>query len=314
MSPASAAPWAIVACLLWGSAFAVVKIGLDANYLQPFTFAGVRFILAGMLLLPLAGRPRRTLAAVRTHWRLVVVISFLQTVMLYGTFFWGLSLIEGAQGAILLGSSPLITAVLAHLMLRNDKMTFAMVLPIALGMTGIAILALASKPWEPAGLTELGGMGLILAGVIAGSLANVVYSKARAPINPLAINSAQMGLGGVVLLVLGLVVEGRPTELPPVRFLWILLYLSALSATAFSIWFFLIARVKVSRLNMWKFLIPVFGAAFSWLLLPGESPDTQKVIAMVCVAAAILLAHWQSVRANRAPIAAEAMVEGADDS
>jgi len=48
-------------------------------------------------------------------------------------------------------------------------------------------------------------------------------------------------------------------------------------------------EVKVSQLNLWKFIIPVFGAIFSWLLLPDESPHLSSVVGMVVIAASIVL-------------------------
>ena len=295
---ARAAPLAIAACLLWGSAFAVVKMGLA--HVPPLTFAGVRFILAGCLLIPLCGRPRAGLAAVRKNWRLVAAVSGLQTVVLYGTFFVGMRLVGGAQAAVLLGSSPLVTALLAHVMIEDDRMTLAKTGAIALGMGGVAIIAVSSKPWSSAGLTELGGMALLTVGVIAGNLSNVVVARSRAHISPLVLNSAQMGLGGMVLLGAAMIVEGLPRSVPPWEFFAQLLYLAMISAAAFSIWFYLLKRVKVSQLNMWKFLIPIFGAILSWVLLSGESPDLPTVAGMICVASAVLLAYYQDVRANRA--------------
>jgi len=44
---------AVTACLLWSTAFAGVKIGLE--YASPFFLAGSRFMLAGLLLVPLSG-------------------------------------------------------------------------------------------------------------------------------------------------------------------------------------------------------------------------------------------------------------------
>ena len=104
--------WAILACVLWGSAFPAVRIALQ--YAPPLLTAGLRFILAGLLLLPLCGRPAAMCVSLRKHWRLVLTVSFLQTTLLYGTFFLGMSLIQGAQGAVIIGSAPLVSAMMAH--------------------------------------------------------------------------------------------------------------------------------------------------------------------------------------------------------
>jgi drug/metabolite transporter (DMT)-like permease len=71
----------------------------------------------------------------------------------------------------------------------------------------------------------------------------------------------------------------------------ILLWLSLMAATAFSIWFTLLQRpgVKVSELNLWKFIIPVAGAILSWLLVPGEKPEWVTVSGMIIITGSLVL-------------------------
>jgi drug/metabolite transporter (DMT)-like permease len=76
---------AIIACLLWSSAFAVIKIGLQ--YTTPLQFAGVRFTLAGLMVLPLTGSLRTAFQYIRNNFRLILLIAFLQTFVQYALFY-----------------------------------------------------------------------------------------------------------------------------------------------------------------------------------------------------------------------------------
>ena len=105
-----------------------------------------------------------------------------------------------------------------------------------------------------------------------------------------------MSFGGAVLLVMAITIEGLPGEIPPLPFFIALGWLAFVSATAFSIWFYWLKRVKVSELNMWKFLVPVFGVVISWVLLSGESPDWITVACMACVAGAVLINQLENRR------------------
>ena len=55
-------------------------------------------------------------------------------------------------------------------------------------------------------------------------------------------------------------------------------------------WYTLLSRpgIKVSDLNMWKFIIPVLGALLSWSFLPNESPDVLSILGMAIIASALL--------------------------
>ncbi|MCD6364876.1 MAG: DMT family transporter [Planctomycetes bacterium] len=304
-SSASTVPFVIGACVLWASAFPVIKIGLRLEYAGPLTFAGLRFILAGCMLLPFCGGLGALRAAIAGHWRLIALVSALQTVMLYSMFFLGMNIVSGAQGAIVSGASPLVAAVLAHWMMADDRMTAGKFSTIMLGMAGVAIIALATKPWQPTGRRELLGMALVLGGTTSSAMSAIVVARNRRPVNPLILNSLQMGLGGMVLLAIGMNCERLPTSLPPRKFLTVLAWLATISAVGFSTWFWLLKREKVSRLSMWKFLLPALGVILSWMFVPGEGPQWVTGTGMVCVAAAVLL---NQLLVRRLP--AEAASEG----
>jgi drug/metabolite transporter (DMT)-like permease len=279
---------AIAACLLWASAFVGVKSALQ--HMPPLTLAGIRFILAGILLLPLAGGLRPLSDCIRKHTTTLLLTSLFNTVLLYSIFFISLSIVRGAQAAILIGASPLITAIVAHFMMDNDHMTRRKTVSIMMGIAGIVLLTISSKPWDPVGIKEGLGLLLLLGGSISGALGNIVVAKRRAPdLNSIALTSLQMLLGGVILLSAGLLIEPLPqfTRLPRM-FYATLLWLAIISAGGFSIWFRLLERVPVSELNLWKFIIPIFGAILSWTLLSNESPDIFSIIGMIMVAIGII--------------------------
>jgi drug/metabolite transporter (DMT)-like permease len=137
-------------------------------------------------------------------------------------------------------------------------------------------------------------MLLVLVGVCTSSAANILVARSRGAVHPALLNSLQMVLGGGILLAVAMRVEGPPVAVPAWQFLVVLLYMAALSAVGFTIWFALLKHQKVSRLNMWRFVIPVFGAVICWVSLEDESPDVISVIGMVCVAGSVLLSHRQA--------------------
>ena len=94
--------------------------------------------------------------------------------------------------------------------------------------------------------------------------------------------------------------EGKPDFALPLRFYQALVWLSLISAIAFSIWFYLLKlpQLKVSELNVWKFVIPMSGAILSWIILPNESPNIIIIAGMLCVVASIILFNWLPQRKN----------------
>lgn len=281
---------ALLACLLWSTAFAGVKVGL--RYSPPLSFAGIRFMLSGVLLLPFWWRRCPPLASIRAHLRTILLVALFQTFLLYGLFYFGMTLVSGALAAIIFGASPLIAAVVAHFFMADDELSFGRAGSLGLGVAGVALIGISRQPWaSPEGLTEFAGVLVLLAASVSGALGNILVARDRKAIDPIFLTSTQIFSGGALLLLLSLPVEGLPSFDLPTAYWGALIYLSVLSAVAFSLWFVLLKRpgVKVSDLNRWKFVIPVAGALLSWAVLPEESPRLTPVIGMAAIALSIVL-------------------------
>lgn len=288
---------AILACLLWSTAFVGIKFGL--KYTSPMQFAGTRFFLAGAMLLPWIPSRKRLGRALLRYPLVFLKIAFFQTFVLYTLFYQGINLVEGATTAIIIGSQPLFTALVAHIAMKNDLLTFKKFQTIVIGIAGIVMVAI-EKGLNFSGtgfLTQLGGIGLLVLANIASGYGNVLVSRqSKLNISPVSLSSVQLMAGGAALFAVSLLVEpfnGFDFEWPYYASLF---WLSFLSAAAFSLWFTLLNRpgVKVSDLNIWKFIIPVFGALFSWLLIEAEKPSVLQVSGMIIIGISLVLYNLQN--------------------
>lgn len=278
---------AVLACLLWSSAFVAGKKALE--YQGPLNLAGTRFILAGLMQIPLCGSLTAPFRMLRQEFPTVLLVSFFHTVYLYATFFIGLNWVRGAEGAMVIGVGPLASALVAHLLMHDDKLKGRTLFGIVLGMTGVAFVTLASNPWNPEGLKECCGLLLLLSGAFVSAVGNVVVAKRKGGLHPVALNSAQMLLGGFILLLLAFPFEGLPRMALPGVYYSNLLWLSTISATAFAIWFYLLSRIRVSQLNLWKFLIPLCGSVIAWIFIPGEHPTWPSLAGMLLIVSGIVV-------------------------
>ncbi|QBG47735.1 DMT family transporter [Verrucomicrobia bacterium S94] len=287
---------AVFACLLWSSAFVAGKQALE--YQAPLNLAGSRFLLAGLLQIPFCGSVTAPFLMLRREFITVLLVSLFHTVYLYSTFFIGLAWVRGAEGAMVIGAGPLASALVAHVMMHDDRIQKRTLFSILLGMAGIAFVTLSSSPWNPEGFKEFCGLLLLLSGAFVSAVGNVVVAKRKGRLHPVALNSAQMLLGGIILLLLALPFNGPPETHLPISYYSNLLWLATISATAFAIWFFLLSRIKVSRLNLWKFLIPFSGSIIAWLFIPGEHPTLPSLIGMLLIVTGIIIGQTGSNRST----------------
>lgn len=287
--------WAIIACLLWSTAYASIKIGL--KYDTPFHFAGIRFIIAGLMILPFTVKPSLYLKMIKEHWKVVAWVAFLQTFVNYSLFYHGLNLVPGALGAVIVGSQPLVTAVVAAIMHGDDKLNRKKIYTIIFGISGVVLISAGRQAFKMGSAIELLGVFMILVANIGTATSNVIVSLKSKNLNPFVLSSASLFIGGVLLYLLSIPFETPPQGPLPLEYWLTLLWLCFMAAAAFSIWFKLLQRpgVKVSELNLWKFIIPVVGAILSWLLVPGENPEWLTISGMVIITISLIM-FYRSTR------------------
>ena len=288
----------ILACFLWSTAFAGVKIGY--RYLPaPFTFAGLRFTLAGLILIPFCWR-RNAFQLLVHHRRLITYVVLLNTAIGYALYYTAMKYVAGATASIVIGTGPLITAVMTHFLMEDDKLDRGKLISILVGMLGIVVIITNSKPVTPVGRKEIFGILLMLTNSTLTSYANIKVAEMKGGIDGRFLTSNQMLWGGLILLLMGRVFEGSYSLNLPMEFYMSLVWLALVSALAFSMWFAAIQidGIKVSELNMWKFLIPVVGAVITWVILPEESPTPIILMGMALVFTSLVMYNINNKKAS----------------
>ncbi len=259
-----------ICAVLWGSAFPVIKnsytqLGIQ-NYGEQLVFAGSRFALAGLLLLPfcrgnyfakIKQAPRGPLA----------IIMLGQTYLQYVFFYYGLNVSTGTLAALLVGSGSFWWMLIAPHILKTPAPTRWHWLLFACCCLGI--ICAAYDPNDDMKHVGIGTAAFLLA-TLSGAFA-AVYMKRVAPISgSLTPTSFSLGLGGLLLLL-----TASPYWLSyfshfNLTTLLVTIYLAVVSAAGFAIWNRLIEHYSVNTLSGFRFLIPLMGMIESVLFIPGE--------------------------------------------
>lgn len=279
---------ASVSCALWGSAFAFVKIGYEtfgvgANEpAQQILFAGLRFTLAGLMVVAGASLARRRLVLPsREDARPILLLSLCQTTLQYAPFYLGLAHARGINASLIEGTSTFFSIAIAALIFHQERLTLRKALGCALGFAGVLLVVL--RGGESLSAFTLEGEGLILASLVAVGFSACLIRGYGADRDPIMLAGWQFFVGGLTLCALGLIGGGRLTP-PPLQGIGVLTYLAALSAIAYSLWSLLLKHNPVSRVAMYEFLIPVFGVLFSVVFLSERLQGGQALMVVVALA------------------------------
>lgn len=283
----------LLCALLWGSAFPSIKsvyahwaeTGIEIDLWDRWLFAGVRFVVAGLILLLLSRNPLLEWRA--TPKRHLIVLSLSQTLVQYIFFYLALSLSSGSLMALMGSTGSFWWMILAPIMLGAAWPGWRQWCGLVVGALGVGLAVYA--PGVGAGNPILGA-GFILIATFSGAVGVVIFSKIKPTMGARAASGYGLLLGGVGLALLGFPSWGRLTVLFDSYVLWMTLWLVFVSATAFTVWNHLSTVYPVPLLASCRFLIPVSGVSLSLLFLPGESAGWGLIFGGVLVIGSMLYA------------------------
>jgi drug/metabolite transporter (DMT)-like permease len=255
----------ILLCIIWGSTWAFIKLGL--NELPPLTFAGVRFIIALGLLLVIAYLRRAKLPRAPHEWRLLLVTGVLQFTVNYGLIFWGEKYISSGLAALLQATIPLFGLLIAHKHLPNEPLTFTRLCGIMIGLLGLAVIF--SNQLSIGDAWSVWGSIAIIIGAFAAAYSNVLLKSSDVKLDLSVLVAGQMLCGLVPLLVLGLIREGNPLNLHWTRAAIIsVLYLALVgTVAAFMLYYWLVRHMDVTTTQLIALVTPVVAVLIGVMFL-----------------------------------------------
>lgn len=286
-NPVIASVLACVCCLLWGSAFPVIKISYGVlsvsadDYKAQILFAGIRFALAGILTLIFGSIiSKSTLRVKKTGFYKIPVLALFQTIIQYLFFYIGLANTTGTKSSILDSVSVFFSVIIASLILKQERFTIKKLVGCLLGFTGVVLINLSTGSLT--GGFKLNGEGFIVLSALSYAISTVMIKRFSVSDNPVALSGYQFTLGGVTMAVIGYALGGR-VIFNSAKAVLLLMYLALLSAVAYTLWGILLKYNDVSKISVFGFMIPVFGCLLSVVLL-NESVGKGSIYTIVSLA------------------------------
>jgi drug/metabolite transporter (DMT)-like permease len=262
--PAVLAGLIALLCLIWGSTWFAIKVGLEA--MPPLFAAGLRFLAASAILFGLGSVQRvRASWSPRLHLGLVALGMCVHSVS-YGVVYWGEQYLPAGLTAVLFAIYPLLVALLAAWVMPDEPLSVVKVAGILLGFAGVAVIFLDDVSLSHPRATL--AAAVVLLSPLAAAFSSVGIKKFGAAIHPYTLTTLPMLYGGAMLLG----VSASTEDWGGVRWsgsaVAALLYLTVFgSVIAFVTYYTLLKRVAVSRLALISYMFPVVAVLIDVLVL-----------------------------------------------
>jgi drug/metabolite transporter (DMT)-like permease len=283
--------------LIWGSTYLAIRIAIDT--LPPFLMAGVRFLMAGGILVGWA-RSRGADRPGAGLWKTATVSGILMFLVGNGSVVWAEQFVPSGLVALIVATVPLWIVLQDWGFGRGGPPGPGVMFGILLGFSGVAILVSGSEIGRSGPEQLLGGV-FVLIGAGCWAAGSLVARYGAHPPSAAMGNGMQMVAGGVSLLVLGLV-TGEAASFDPSSFslhsLAALLYLTVFgSLLGFSSYIWLLRNTTPAVASTYAYVNPVVALFLGWALA-GEPLSVRTGLAAFVILSSVVLITARPVRGH----------------
>ena len=273
---------------VWGSTFLAIRVGV--REVPPFLLAGMRFLVAGLVLYGWM-RAKGTPSPTAREWGSASLLAILIFVFDYGLLFWAEKRVPSGVAAVMMATIPVFMAIAEIGILRTQRLTARLAIALLVGIGGVAVLVSHSVTFGEAPINTAGACALIVA-AISWSIAASLSRKVPLPAAKAMSSGAQMFAGGVFLTLTAVLLgEFRGFHVQAVsRGAWLaLVYLIvAGSIIGFTAYVWLIHHESPTKVGTYAYVNPVVAVLVGYFL-GGEAIGPRTIVGTLLVLVSVVV-------------------------
>jgi len=297
---------------VWGSTFLAIRVGV--REVPPFLLAGMRFLVAGLILYCWM-RARGTASPTAREWSAASILAVLIFVFDYGLLFWAERRVPSGIAAVMMATIPVFMALAEIIVLRTPRLTLRLGLALLVGIGGVAVLVGHSMSLGEAPIDTAGACALIFA-AISWSVAASLSRKLPLPAAKAMSSGAQMLAGGVFLtLTAALLGEFRGFHVQAVsRGAWLALayLIVAGSIVGFTAYVWLIHHESPTKVGTYAYVNPVVAVLVGYFL-GGEAIGPRTIVGtLLILVSVVVITTTPKKTASRLPVSEQDVSEASE--
>jgi drug/metabolite transporter (DMT)-like permease len=273
---------------VWGSTYLAIRVGVLE--VPPFLLAGIRFLIAGLLLYGWT-LVRGERAPSRRQWGSIALLAFLIFAVDYGLVFWAEQRVPSGITAVMMATIPAFTALAEIVFLRTQKLTLRLAVSLLIGLGGVAVLVSGSLHLGGASVDTLGAVALVV-GAVAWSIAAAFTRLLPLPDSRFMSSGAQMLVGGAMLaatsFALGEFRDFHPGAVSLGAWLALLYLIVPGSIIAFTAYVWLIHHESPTRVGTYAYVNPVVAVLVGYFL-GGEALGLRTLLGSLFILASVVM-------------------------
>lgn len=278
----------ILICLLWGSTWLAIRLGLDS--LTPVFSAGIRFTFASFIIFIIMKIKKIELQIDSLSVKLYFILGFLSFVIPFGLVYWAEQFIPSGLASIIFAVMPFFVILFSVFALKEQKIYAVQIIGVLLGFFGIVLIF--SEDLFVDLSQDIWGMGAVLISSIMQAGIAVTMKKYGKHLNPLSMNFLPLLLAGFTMLIYGYVFEDFSFNKFDLNAFISVGYLAIFGTVmTFTTYYWLMKKINIVLLSVSTFITPIIAVILGWAVL-GEMFTSQILTGSSLVLVGILFANF----------------------
>ena len=270
-----------ILCIIWGTTWFAMKVSLNEG-MAPTYAAGIRFIWGCLIFWFLILLRRERIPLTKRAWSIYLQFGLLNFGIGYVFTYWATQYIYSNLASILWASFPIITSIMAHFYLSDEKLNTKRIISLFLGILG-TILIIANSG-NLGGENVYLGVIVILIGIIISAWPNTYLMKHKKIVNTFQLNAVSQSIGGILLFTIAKIISPNQTMIWTQNNILATAYLVIFgSVLTFSLYFWLFDHLKLSQITYVTFISPIVAIFVGWIFLD------EKLSILIIIGAALIL-------------------------
>lgn len=280
--------------LIWGSTYLAIRIGV--RDIPPAMFAGLRFLIAGGVMLLYGRLSSRRLPATLAGYRTHLTVGILLLVGGNGMVVWSEQWVHSGLAAVIIAAVPLFMSSIDALVPGGHRLSSVGWTGILVGLGGVVMLVSPSFSGNAeAEINPAGVLGLLFAS-LSWSVGSI-YSKRKAVGGDVFMNTAvQMFSGGVVLMIIAFATgETALTGISQeglAALIYLIVFGSIIGYTAYT---YLLHHVPPAKASTYAYVNPIVAILLGALIL-SEPLEMRTMLSTAIILAGVAIVQFARTR------------------
>ncbi len=274
----------VAVALIWGSTWGAIKIGV--NDVPPFIFAFARAFAVASVLTIIALALRQPFPRGRRTVLIATVVGVINIGLTWAIIFWSEQFVPSGLVAVFGSAAPVWTALLAHFMVKGDRLSALKIFGLVLGLGGTVLLI--GAPDTADGTAGLIATGLLALMPITWAIAAILQSRFLTRVAPIPTVAVGTWASALLLAPLALVQfpQGEHWTLASVlAFAWLVLF-GTCFAMVVSLWLY--RKLRPTTITLIQVVVPAEAILIGTVWL-GEPVSIRMLGGAALVVAAVAL-------------------------